>query len=153
MNIYWKQKQKKLFPLINQKFNNFLIFFPYLWLVPPLSWWEIGVIFPHYFSSSFVGDCAPLEYPIWLVLHCAKVNCLWRKITPFVEFTVFFSFFFPLGLIAQGRKSPAVRADPLGLVLKSSVSFIYPFVVIECSFIILFIFYVQWKISNVKLLF
>lgn len=53
---------------------------------------EFGVIFPHYFSSSSAGDRAPPEYPILLLLQCAKMTCLWRKITPYVEFAVFFFF-------------------------------------------------------------
>lgn len=100
---------------------------------------EFGVIFPHYFSSSSAGDCAPLEYPIWLLLQYAKMNCLWRKITPLLNLV----FFFLMVLISLGWKSQAVTEYPWGRMLTSIISslFFSSFVVIECSFIILFIFY------------
>ena len=58
-----KIKRKVISHDKSKKIHNFLIF-PLLTGASTQLGREFGVIFPHYFSSSSAGDCAPLEYPI-----------------------------------------------------------------------------------------
>lgn len=107
---------------------------------------EFGVIFPHYFSSSSAGDRAPLEYPILLLLQYAKMNCLWRKITPYVEFAVSFfsSWFDSTWLKVSSCLRIHIRMHAVVhhfFFLPFTFCFFPSFVVIKCSFIILFILY------------
>lgn len=103
---------------------------------------EFGVIFPHYFSSSSAGDCALLEYPIWLLLQYAKMNCLWRKITPLLDSQSFFPLlvWFHLGeslKLLENRHQDACWSASFPLPFLC----FFAFPVIECSFIILCVLY------------
>lgn len=125
--IFIENQKKKLFPLINQKFNNFLIFFLSLTCASTQLVRDRGnisslflVILRWRLCSFGISNltCSPLCQS---ELFMEKNNPLCR-----IHCLFLFNFFFPLSLIAQGRKSPAVRAGPLGLMLKSSVSLYLP---------------------------
>lgn len=155
-NKYLLKTKRKVISLDKSRIQQLLNFFSLLTRASTQLEREFGVIFPHYFSSSSAGDRAPLEYPIWLLLQYAKMNCLWRKITPLLNMQGFFFLFFFYSRfdftwvkVSSCARIPArTHAEEHHFIFLSFLLFPPPLVVIECSFISLFILYIWDRNEN-----